>query len=150
MTWSYGKMALLVEAKIFSYKIIVILCHNVNFDVTIMTSWRHFFRSTLGLFCRQIISRKSHRRNFFNLLPFKSYKQKSKSWVISPPPLYRIRVNSCNIETADDINCSQDLRVRNQLTAINLIMELLFTRRRQPCSAYRHEIEACCHGIPPS
>ena len=31
-------MALLVEAKIVSYKIIVILCHNVNFDVTIMTS----------------------------------------------------------------------------------------------------------------
>ena len=66
-------------------KIIVILCHNVNFDVTIMTSWRHFFRSTLGLFFRQIISRKSHRRNFFNLSPFKSYKQKSKSWVIPPP-----------------------------------------------------------------
>ena len=35
------KMALLVEAKKaknFSYKIIVILCHSVNFDVTIMTS----------------------------------------------------------------------------------------------------------------
>ena len=30
-TWSYGKIALLVEAKIFSYKIIVVLCHNVNF-----------------------------------------------------------------------------------------------------------------------
>ena len=78
------KMALLVGAKIFSYKIIVILCHNVNFDVTIMTSWRHFFRSTSGWFCRQIISRKSHRRNFFNLSPFKSYKQKSKSFVIPP------------------------------------------------------------------
>ena len=57
----------------------------------ILTSrlWRHdviFFWSTLGWFCRQIISRKSHRRNFLNLLPFKSYKQKSKSWVISPPP----------------------------------------------------------------
>ena len=39
-TWRYGKMTLLVEAKIFSYKIIVILCHNVNFDVTIiMTSF---------------------------------------------------------------------------------------------------------------
>ena len=37
-TWGYGKMALLVEAKIFSYKINLILCHNVNFDVTIMTS----------------------------------------------------------------------------------------------------------------
>ena len=36
-------MALLVEAKIFSYKIIVILCHNVNFDVTIMTSMTSFF-----------------------------------------------------------------------------------------------------------
>ena len=84
-------MALLVEAKIFSYKINVILCHNVNFDVTIMTSWRHFL-STLGCFCRQIISRKSHQRNFLNLLPFKSYKQRSKSWVI--PPLYRIRVNN--------------------------------------------------------
>ena len=36
-TWSYGKMAFLGEAKIFSYKIIVILCHNVNFDVTIVT-----------------------------------------------------------------------------------------------------------------
>ena len=35
-------MALSVEAKIFSYKINVILCHNVNFDVTIMTSWRQF------------------------------------------------------------------------------------------------------------
>ena len=32
-------MALLVGAKIFSYKVIVILCHNVNFDVTIMTSF---------------------------------------------------------------------------------------------------------------
>ena len=32
------KMALLVEAKIFSYKINLILCHNVNFDITIMTS----------------------------------------------------------------------------------------------------------------
>ena len=84
-TWSYGKMALLVEAKIFSYKIIVILRHNVNFDVTIMTSWRHFFRSTLGWFYRQIISRKS-RRNFFNLLPFQSYKQKSKSWGHFPSP----------------------------------------------------------------
>ena len=42
-TWSYGKMAVLVEAKISSYKINVILCRNVNFDVTIMTSWRHFF-----------------------------------------------------------------------------------------------------------
>ena len=61
------------------------MCHNVNFDVTIMTSWRHFFLSTLWWFCRQIISRKSHRRNFLNLLPFKSYKQKSKSWVIFPP-----------------------------------------------------------------
>ena len=30
-------------------------------------------------------------KEFFNLLPFKSYKQKSKSWVISP--LYPIRVN---------------------------------------------------------
>ena len=50
-----------------------------------------FFWSTLGWFCRQIISRKSHRRNFLNLSPFKSYKQKSKSWVIPPP--YRIRVN---------------------------------------------------------
>ena len=78
-------MALLVGAKLFLYKIIVILCHNVNFDVTIMTSWRHFFRSTLGWFCGQTISRKSHRRNFFNLLPFKSYKQKSKSWVVSLP-----------------------------------------------------------------
>ena len=85
--WDLGlwKMALLVEVKIFSYKINLILCHNVNFDVTIMTSWRHFFRSTLGWFCRQIISRKSHRRNFLNILPFKSYKQKSKSWVIPPP-----------------------------------------------------------------
>ena len=42
-TWGYGKMTLLVEAKIFLYKIYVILCHNVNFDVTIMTSRRHFF-----------------------------------------------------------------------------------------------------------
>ena len=42
-TWSYGKIALLVEAKIFLYKIIVILCHDVDFDVTIMTSWRHIF-----------------------------------------------------------------------------------------------------------
>ena len=84
-TWSYGKIALLVEAKIFSYKIIVVLCHNVNFDATIMTSWRNFFRSTLGWFCRQIISGKSHWRNFFNLLLFKSYKQKSKSWVIFSP-----------------------------------------------------------------
>ena len=92
-TWGYGKMALLVEAKIFSYKINLILCHNVNFDVTIMTSWRHFFRSTFWWVCRQIISRKSHRRNFFNLLPFKSYRQKSKSWVIFPP-LYPIRVKT--------------------------------------------------------
>ena len=37
-TWGYGKITLLVEAKIFSYKIIVVLCHNVNFDATIMTS----------------------------------------------------------------------------------------------------------------
>ena len=42
-TWGYGRMALLVEAKMFSFKINLILCHNVNFDVTIMTSWRHFF-----------------------------------------------------------------------------------------------------------
>ena len=39
-TWGYGKMTLLVEANIFSYKMNVILCHNVDFDVTIMTSWR--------------------------------------------------------------------------------------------------------------
>ena len=96
-TWGYGKIALLVEAKIFSYKINLILCHNVNFDVTIMTSRRHFFWSTLGWFCRQIISRKSQRRNFLNLLPFKSYKQKSKSCFISPPP-YRIRVNSVQVQ----------------------------------------------------
>ena len=42
-------MALLVEVKIVSYKINVILCHNVNFDVTIMTSCRHFFRSRVIL-----------------------------------------------------------------------------------------------------
>ena len=89
-TWSYGKMAFLVEGKIFSYKINAILCRNVNFDVTIMTSWRHYFWSTLWCFCRQIISRKSHQRNFLYLLPFKSYKQNSKSWVkISPPLPYK-------------------------------------------------------------
>ena len=39
-------MALLVEAKIFSNTINVILCHNVNFDdYDVMTS---FFWSTLG------------------------------------------------------------------------------------------------------
>ena len=31
-------MAFFVEGKIFSYKINAILCRNVNFDVTIMTS----------------------------------------------------------------------------------------------------------------
>ena len=91
-TWSYGKMAFLVEGKIFSYKINAILCRNVNFDVTIMTSWHHYFWSTLWCFCRQIISRKSHQRNFLYLLPFKSYKQNSESWVKISPPLYRIRV----------------------------------------------------------
>ena len=77
-------MALLVEAKIFSYKINLILCHNVNFDVTIMTSLRHFLVD-FRMVCGQIISRKSHRRNLINLLLFKSYKQKSKSCVIFPP-----------------------------------------------------------------
>ena len=77
-------MTFLVRAKIFLYKINAILCHNVNFDVTIMTP---FSGSTLGWFCRQIMSRKCHPRNFLNVLPFKSYKQKSKSWVISPRPL---------------------------------------------------------------
>ena len=57
--------------------------------------FHHFFWSTLGWFCRQIVSRKSHRRNFLNLLPFKSYKQKSKSWVIPPIP---IRVNDDHFE----------------------------------------------------
>ena len=32
------KMTILVEAKIFAYEIIEIVCHNINFDVTIMTS----------------------------------------------------------------------------------------------------------------
>ena len=80
---------ILVEGKIFSYKINAILCRNVNFDVTIMTSWRHYFWSTLWCFCRQIISRKSHQRNFLYLLPFKGYKQNSKLFF---PTLYRIRV----------------------------------------------------------
>ena len=69
------------------------------FDVTIMTSWRHFFWSTLKRFCRQIKSRKSHRRNFFNLLPFKSYRQKSKSLVISPLYPIRVKLNSRLFET---------------------------------------------------
>ena len=61
------------------------LCHNVNFDVTIMTSLRHVFGSTFGWFYEEIISRKSHQRNFLYLLPFKSYKQNNKSWVIFYP-----------------------------------------------------------------